>query len=557
MALADHSLPADPFQRAPFPAGERRLRSTLLASASLVYAFYVFRFFNNVDDDAFIPLRYGLNFLGGHGWVMNPGERVEGCTSPLHLWVVTALLKALSLDGAIWSLKVLGFFLGLGVLQGTAKLGSLLAPARPYLGPLASLLLAVRPEFALSMTNGLETGLAVALILAGTLCFLSGEQGVPWSSALFAFAALARPELVLVLPAILILHRIGGGKVAAKALLPFAVPLLVFLAFRWGYYGSLVPNTYFAKRMPLEAAAGPGLEYFATYGSYLGPMLGVLVLGTLPLGLFLLDRRADCLLAAVGILFLFAIASGGTWMRDGRFVAPAMPLLAVLWTAAAVQGVLSPRAKVTRTLLGLPLVLLVAVDAVDRYRRLDGEAFLTSLVEPGPRIELGRWKSAQPEGRRRMADWIREHVPAGETVAITEIGIPGILSMRTRVLDMRGLTDARVARMESCPHSQVAVTCNGWSDGGGEMLEYVLQKKPHGVLAFDAGEGTHPRFKDLYREVSRFELVGDHGWPWRMTGWVRRDAPTSAGARGSRLPRPTGPFSRLPAPPGTTSRGRP
>ena len=39
--------------------------------------------YNFVSDDAFISLRYAANLLAGHGLVFNPGERVEGFTSPL------------------------------------------------------------------------------------------------------------------------------------------------------------------------------------------------------------------------------------------------------------------------------------------------------------------------------------------------------------------------------------------------------------------------------------------------------------------------------------------
>jgi hypothetical protein len=37
-------------------------------------------------DDSYIFLRYAENFASGHGPVFNPGERVEGYSSPL--WMV-------------------------------------------------------------------------------------------------------------------------------------------------------------------------------------------------------------------------------------------------------------------------------------------------------------------------------------------------------------------------------------------------------------------------------------------------------------------------------------
>ena len=37
-------------------------------------------------DDAMISMQYDKHFVEGHGFVMNPGERVEGYTNPL--WVM-------------------------------------------------------------------------------------------------------------------------------------------------------------------------------------------------------------------------------------------------------------------------------------------------------------------------------------------------------------------------------------------------------------------------------------------------------------------------------------
>ena len=85
------------------------LVSVLLAQA-------VFYFCRTVDD-CFITLRYADHLSSGHGLVYNPGERVEGFSSPL--WVVLSSLGLwLGVDATLW-LKLLGLT-SLALLVGVA-----------------------------------------------------------------------------------------------------------------------------------------------------------------------------------------------------------------------------------------------------------------------------------------------------------------------------------------------------------------------------------------------------------------------------------------------------
>src|SRR5512141_1854778 len=42
-------------------------------------------------DDSFITFRYARNLLAGQGFVYNPGERVQGTTTPLYTLLMTGL----------------------------------------------------------------------------------------------------------------------------------------------------------------------------------------------------------------------------------------------------------------------------------------------------------------------------------------------------------------------------------------------------------------------------------------------------------------------------------
>src|SRR5262249_46020999 len=112
--------------------------------------------------------------------------------------------------------------------------------------------------------SGMETPLAVALVLAGLVAFTSSE---PWgarpalASLCWALAGLARPECALLLPlwALLLVLDLGpraGLLAALRGLWPGTLLLAAWLAFAAAWFGHLWPNTLAAK-----SAGGEGLAY--------------------------------------------------------------------------------------------------------------------------------------------------------------------------------------------------------------------------------------------------------------------------------------------------------
>lgn len=56
----------------------------------LIYFFLLNHFPYGLVDDAYIPMTYARNLVEGHGIVFYPGgERVEGFTSPLWMFVLS------------------------------------------------------------------------------------------------------------------------------------------------------------------------------------------------------------------------------------------------------------------------------------------------------------------------------------------------------------------------------------------------------------------------------------------------------------------------------------
>jgi len=545
VALAPHTASGDsvPLLARPVPARASRL---LFAVAVLLLLGYTCWYFNNVEDDVFITLQYALNFCRGHGWVMNPGERVEGYTSPLHLWLLTLTVRFLSPDGAVFLSKAAGVLIGIQVLANTRRIARLVYPDLPWLAEIAMLLLAARPEFTLSMTNAMETGLAVWLLTGGVLSFLRAEAArsegetytVPVTTVLwFVGAALTRPELFPMLPVLLMVRsrQISEGAFL-RALAVYLLPLTLFLAFRIGYYHDILPNTYYAKHVFPPEAFGLGLIY---YGQYALP--SAIVVECVPIAIFglralhSLGRHRAVIFTVLGLNLLFILASGGTYSMDGRFVAPVMPLLALIWAGPLVlladfvaRGQLAAPATGRQRMVAY-LVFLAVVEFPLRAVIIGGTEFLQTLPQTllhTPQAPLDRWKCASPDGRRKISNWIAAHARPGQTVAQTEMGIVSVLNPDIRLLDLRGLTDRTVARLPDHHHSIVGINDAGdWCDPNGQLWPYIRQRRPEWVILFDtpnAGDRA-PLINDLYVPDDAFEISGDIHDTWRVRTWRRKD----------------------------------
>ena len=88
----------------------------VIALAAIVHALY---YLPRTVDDMFIFLRYAESIAAGDGVVYNPGERVEGLSSPI--WtLLLALGERLGIGGVSWS-KTLGLTSFAGLMWGTHR----------------------------------------------------------------------------------------------------------------------------------------------------------------------------------------------------------------------------------------------------------------------------------------------------------------------------------------------------------------------------------------------------------------------------------------------------
>ena len=128
---ADVTTKAAPQTEAPqteTPHDESRaLRSGSALDNALLYgsfaAFSILTFCFG-SEDAFITLRYAANLDHGLGAVFNPGQHVEGFTSPLHLLIVAGVYLVPG-GHALLKIKLVSLVFGLLTLVAGKRLAAL------------------------------------------------------------------------------------------------------------------------------------------------------------------------------------------------------------------------------------------------------------------------------------------------------------------------------------------------------------------------------------------------------------------------------------------------
>jgi hypothetical protein len=250
----------------------------LLATAALMIAHALsYRF---LTDDAYISFRYARNLADGAGLVFNPGaERVEGYTNFLWVLLLSGCARAgIPLEQSATFLSLACTF-GLWGCVSWFALRQTAGGSWPVLALLPPVLLAATRSVAVWSTGGLETRLFETFMVAGILRLIVETQALdrpegrtrPWAALLFALATLTRPDGLLISLAAVTAAlasrprswRVRMGWLAVSAFL-FATLVGGHYLFRFIYYGSWLPNTFYAK-VSGQHWGNMGLRYLAMF----------------------------------------------------------------------------------------------------------------------------------------------------------------------------------------------------------------------------------------------------------------------------------------------------
>ncbi len=451
--------------------------------------YYYCKSFNFVQDDSYITFRYVKNFTDGHGLVFNIGERVEGYTC--FLWVMLlSLFKILGFSfisfsqtiGIIFSLLALYFTFRISTdifnKEGTAIYISVFS-----LG--AAAMLMANGAFAYWSVSGMETGMFGFLITLGIYLYLKeikrGGTGFNYSSIVFLLASLTRPEGNLIF-AVTVLHKIIitvrakkenkiSGLISKNNIIwisAYVVPAVIFMIWRYSYYGYLLPNTFYAKTGGSLEYIKSGLNYFTDFASTYG-LYGLLLI----IPFFTIRNKEKFnlylyLLMVFYVFCLYVIFIGGDVLRPARFFVPLLPVFYILvqeGTASLFKMFEKKNSFTLSTSFGAIAFLMIAFvtfkpqfDQIKKYSELEN-----GLVDK-MRIS-GQWlKNKQTASGKTL------------TVAATTIGAISYYSEVT-LIDMLGLTDKEVAHNPQ-PIPEISANSEiGWKERN-YNVNYVLSRKP-------------------------------------------------------------------------------
>jgi len=377
-------------------------------------------------DDAYITYRYARNIALGRGFVYNVGERVLGTTTPMY----TLLLAGLSF---IWpdiprlshSIGLLAWMLCVPVIYGVGRV-----TGRERMGMAAAAFVGFNPLFLGIL--GMETPLYVLLALS-TFYFYLREQPI-WAALCAGLAFLTRWDGILVVGVFLFAEMLKNKGRFSRAGLVCAAIIIPWLAYSCVTFGSLLPNSFFAK-------VGQGWN----------PRLGGAEIGPFGRGLAVIATSAYAQNRLFLLLPIFAVVGFfSVFYRKVKW----WPLL--LWTmtyigAFVALGVLQFPWYYPPLVPTFALLTAEGIEAVAQYlslhlTRTAGQvAVMTALCALCllPNVDWlvkSQRRGIDPHSATylEVARWLQTHTPPDSSVALLEIGIIGFYSDRT-VVDTMGL----------------------------------------------------------------------------------------------------------------------
>lgn len=325
------------------------LKSQQLITALVFMAVVVLAWKNRfLQDDAYISFHYAQNLVEHGRLTYNPtGEFVEGYTN--FLWtILMALGMAIGIKPEISS-QVLGLCCwagGLWLIHSWIKKEL----AQKNLVVLGVALIGTNYSISIYATGGLETPLQFLLTIAAifqTLKLVAAMQKgkdragkYSYLSLIWALGCLNRMDFALVVVWGVIILGINSWKFRPQQLkslatlsfrlaFPGAIILLLWLSWKYVYYGDIFPNTFYAK----VGSIGIKRVLFYTAGFlgyyFLIPLMLTVIVGKGRIINFISNQTITYVLAFILLWLSYLIKIGGDFM-EFRMMLPLLPFVYIL-----------------------------------------------------------------------------------------------------------------------------------------------------------------------------------------------------------------------------------
>ncbi len=456
--------------------------------ALIIFALFVEQL-NYTQDDAYISYRCVANYLNGDGLVYNVGERVEGITN--FGWTIYAIFWGALGSDYIAASKLTGILLSAASIVLVFLIAaSIFDETRRWYSIMPCLLVGANLSYAYWAGAGLETGAFAFFTIWSVFLYLRRSY---WLVFTLFMAVWLRPEgallaIILVLTEA-ILHRTMPwySLVCGLAAFVLSVP---YILFKMVYYGSLLPNPFYAKTGFDWTQIRNGLEYTWQFLSHYGFWgLGLIV----PLMFY--SKLTDAVRAiwlATMLYVGYVMVIGGDVLEVHRFFVPLFGLNAILLAVSA--GLLFKRLhrSFERPLF---VVVLVTIMALTWYL---------------PREHVHAYREAGT-GLNRKMEFMAHQLKATDdrefSVALTTIGIFGYELIGHDIIDMVGLTDTSIARHSDPP---IEGLTTDWRESK-HNTSYLMQRAPDYILFSTGMKPTSPGEKALClspRFLHSYRIVG-------------------------------------------------
>lgn len=389
-------------------------------------------------EDAAMLMRYSVNLAAGHGIVWNIGDApVDGATDLGFMAIVAGAIRAgLSAENAA---RIVNFAAILGTVGGCYVFARRFHRAGVFASGAIAVFVATSPVVVYAEAGfGTPTfGVFVAFLWMATEVLRRQPESSHAAIALGAaviVCGLIRPEGFLIGAVAFAALLVNGGRVSVRGVaIAAAIAIgggLVFLLWRWSYFGYPLPNPYYKKgsgQFHLDSLR-PAVKQVAILA---WPLLGVAALGLLVSDV---RRRSFSLLLAIALYTsLWMLLSDETNYR-GRFQYPALVILAF-----AVPGVVPYLIREGRR--GLDRLELRQSRRALARALITGTVLLVLLV--GCVVTFHGW-SEMTRPHYGVATALAKTPDRGRTVVTTEAGLIPLLS-GWRSVDAWGLNDQQIA----------------------------------------------------------------------------------------------------------------
>ncbi len=466
-------------------------------------------------DDSWIHLQFARQLALGEGLAFNPGQWISGSTAPL--WTALLTLGFVLPGGPIWWAKAFGIGFFLATILATGRLAEELGLGT-NLCRFAATMTAASHWLVWSALSGMEIMLFSSASLWGIVLHLRERRDparVPASFAVFAAAALARPEgcLLLVLALADRLVRFDSRKSPEPSsalnwrqppgLLTAAVAAAIVLLPTWAFYwtvgGSILPTTFAVK--------SGSLADVIPSGRYLSAVLDV----------FFHSQPVMMLLAGAGVLRLIERLGG---QRDRGLLPAAWPLgMALVYSLLA-----SPTGPTVVGNFGryyfpiIPLVVVLgALGLEEAGRRLGSyhaahplrwalRSLLTVvLIAPqvwgliqGPPRYLQTLANVE-DSDVAAAHWLAERLPPEAVLAVQDIGALKY-HLPNRVVDLTGIVNPDILPVLKGIDANLPTY---WED---RLAIYLQHEQPDYLVVFPRSYPQLTRGDAGFQAVKTFEI---------------------------------------------------